>query len=51
MITNTISYGYPDAAQREIALELAHTPQDVRVTLQDDARPFDPLSAPPPDLE
>lgn len=51
LITNTISYGCEEGREYDILLDLAWTPQSVRVTLSDDAKAFDPLSAPPPDLE
>jgi serine/threonine-protein kinase RsbW len=51
LLTNTISYGYADAGRHEIALALAREGGDVVAEISDDARPFNPLEAAPPDLE
>jgi len=51
LLTNTVSYGYDDAARHEIALDIALEGDAIVVELSDDARPFDPLDAPPPDLD
>ena len=47
LVTNTITYGGPDL-RIEVAVQL----QDGRLsmTIEDNGRPFDPFSAPPPDL-
>jgi serine/threonine-protein kinase RsbW len=54
LITNCIKYAYDDAAEHTIAVELAMEPSptgpELRMTVIDDGRPFDPLQAPPPDL-
>jgi serine/threonine-protein kinase RsbW len=51
LLSNTIFYGYDDDASHSIAIALAHEDCEVSLELSDDARPFDPLSAPPPDLD
>jgi anti-sigma regulatory factor (Ser/Thr protein kinase) len=51
LLTNTITYGYSDARRHEIAIALAHAGDEITVELSDDARPFDPLQASPPDLD
>ena len=51
LLTNTISYGYTDGGRHEIAIDIAREGETIVAQLNDDARPFDPLNAPPPDLE
>lgn len=49
LITNTISYGYPDGRAGQIRFRLDPAePIDILIT--DDADPFDPFSAAEPDL-
>lgn len=53
LVTNIVSYGYPEgrnSGAREIRVHLRHDPEAVAVEVIDDARAFDPLSAPEPDL-
>lgn len=50
VLTNTISYGYDDGAAHEIVVEFNLQENELTVTLTDDARPFDPLQAPAPDV-
>ncbi|GAB6036235.1 hypothetical protein JCM15519_07940 [Fundidesulfovibrio butyratiphilus] len=51
LITNTISHGCEGGQGCEIVLDLSCTPEAVSIILSDDAKAFDPLSAPPPDLD
>lgn len=51
LLTNTISYGYDDAQRHEIALDIAIEGDVLVAELSDDGQPFDPLQAPPPDLD
>ena len=51
LLTNTISYGYDDAGRHEIAIDIAREGETIVTELSDDGRPFDPLNAPPPDLD
>jgi len=51
ILTNTIKYGYDAAGPREIAIELRREAGRVVAEVTDDARPFDPTRAPPPDLD
>jgi anti-sigma regulatory factor (Ser/Thr protein kinase) len=51
LLTNTISYGYDDGGRHEIAIDITREGQTIVTELSDDARPFDPLNAPEPDLE
>ncbi len=50
ILTNTIKFGYPDKLPHEIAVALALTPGEVILVIEDDARAFDPQTAPKPDL-
>ncbi|HVA13173.1 MAG TPA: ATP-binding protein [Stellaceae bacterium] len=51
LLTNTISYGFDDAGRHEIAVTVALIGGEIVAEIGDDARPFDPLQAPPPDLD
>jgi serine/threonine-protein kinase RsbW len=51
LLTNTISYGYGDGKIHQIALSVVRQGDTLVTELSDDARPYDPLQAPPPDLD
>ena len=52
LITNIISYGYRDSEKHEIRITLTEEEGSLKVVLEDDGIPFDPLSeAPDPDLD
>ena len=51
LLTNTISYGYTDEQRHEIAIDIAREGDTIVLEVSDDARPYDPLNAPPPDLD
>ena len=51
IVTNIISYGYEDRAEHAIAVALVTSEQDITLRIRDDARPFNPLEQPVPDLE
>jgi anti-sigma regulatory factor (Ser/Thr protein kinase) len=50
LLTNTISYGYLDNDDHTIGVGMARDGDRLRFLLEDDARPFDPLTAKMPDL-
>jgi sigma-B regulation protein RsbU (phosphoserine phosphatase) len=50
VITNTISYGYDDQGAHEIRVRLTLADGRLSAEVEDDGRPFDPLTAPQPDL-
>ncbi|ANC91165.1 ATP-binding protein [Azospirillum humicireducens] len=51
LITNTVSYGYGDAAPHEIRVRMETDGVELRAEVEDDATAFDPFAdAPPPDL-
>lgn len=51
LLTNSITYGYPDHGEHSIQVAMRRDGSRLRFELVDDARPFDPLSAKAPDLE
>lgn len=51
LLTNIISYGYADEAEHDIDVRMGQQGRRLRFVLEDDARPFDPLTAQTPDLE
>lgn len=50
IITNVISYGYEDEMEHEISVRLSWEDPDMKIEVEDDGRPFNPLEAPPPDI-
>jgi serine/threonine-protein kinase RsbW len=51
LVTNIISYGYPQDGEHVITVAMGQEGSLLRFELEDDARPFDPLSAKAPDLD
>jgi sigma-B regulation protein RsbU (phosphoserine phosphatase) len=50
VVTNTISYGYGDREAHEILVRVTLANGRLSAEVEDDGRPFNPLTAPPPDL-
>ena len=50
LLTNTIAYGYDDQGAHEILLRLTLANGRLSAEVEDDGRPFNPLTAPQPDL-
>lgn len=51
LMTNIISYGFPEGGEHVITVDIGcHDDDFLDVTLRDGGRPFDPLSAIMPDL-
>jgi anti-sigma regulatory factor (Ser/Thr protein kinase) len=46
-LTNIIHYGYPNQEAGRIAVRFQLTPNELRIEIEDDARPFNPLLVPP----
>jgi anti-sigma regulatory factor (Ser/Thr protein kinase) len=51
LVINIIKYAYADERAHGIQVDLERRGQRLIVRVEDDGRPFDPLSAPPPDLD
>jgi anti-sigma regulatory factor (Ser/Thr protein kinase) len=51
VLSNIIKYAYPDQQVHEIELRLIASKDEVIAEINDDGRPFDPLSVPPPQLD
>lgn len=51
LLSNVIKYGHADGEAHDIGIRLAVAGDVLEVELDDDGKPFDPLSVPPPDLE
>ena len=51
VLSNIIKYAYADQRIHEIAIRLTASKDEVIAEVDDDGRPFDPLSAPPPQLD
>jgi len=49
-LTNIVRYGYQDDAEHQIKVTLALTPDALRIQIEDDGCPFNPLEHPTPDL-
>ena len=48
LVTNVIHYAYADSGEHEIRIALEKTGGDLRATIEDDGRPFNPLEKEPP---
>src|SRR5262245_60076897 len=51
IVTNIIRYAFADSAEHPILVSFALGHGEVALTFEDDGRPFDPRTAPPPDLD
>ncbi|MFC3802395.1 ATP-binding protein [Cohnella sp. GCM10012308] len=50
LLTNIVSYGYPDGGDPRIRLTIAEVAGGVRLVLEDNAASFDPIAKADPDL-
>lgn len=50
LFTNIISYGYRSGGEHDISLSMSADKGVIRISIVDDAAPFDPLSAKLPDV-
>jgi serine/threonine-protein kinase RsbW len=50
LFTNIISYGYGDGKDHEVLLRIRIEPQQMQIEIEDDGKPFDPLTAEMPCL-
>ena len=51
MVANIIENAYDDDGEHEIHVSLARDGDTLTIRIEDDGRPFDPVQAPPPDLD
>ena len=51
VLMNVIEYRYEDDGDHEITVTMAVEDGVLTIEVEDDGRPFDPLQAPPPDLD
>jgi len=51
LITNIISYGYPDDQTHEIDISLIYNKDNIGLIIEDKAQPFNPLEIPDPDID
>lgn len=51
IISNVIRYGWDDSGEHEFHVRLFLLNDEVRVEVEDDAKPFNPLKIPTPDLD
>jgi sigma-B regulation protein RsbU (phosphoserine phosphatase) len=49
LLTNIISYGYTDDGEHEITVRLSVESEEIRVEVEDDGKPFNPLEVPEAD--
>jgi anti-sigma regulatory factor (Ser/Thr protein kinase) len=49
-LTNILSYGYDDKLEHQIRIHLRLAAPELRVEVEDDGHPFNPLDRPAPDL-
>lgn len=50
LYTNIITHGYANQATGSLTVTFAYTAPQIKITIQDQGRPFDPRQAQPPDL-
>ena len=50
-LSNVIRYAYADLARHTIEVTVEISGGEIRLALRDDGRPFNPLTAPAPDLD
>jgi serine/threonine-protein kinase RsbW len=51
VVANIINHAYDDSAEHQIRVTLALEGSELGIRVEDDGRAFDPLAAPPPDLD
>ena len=51
LFTNIISHGFPDDREHRVAFTVELRDAEVRLTIEDDGVPFNPLDLPAPDLK
>ena len=51
IVSNSIRYGWKDGGEHQLHVRLSHLANEIRVEVEDDAIPFNPLEVPAPDLD
>jgi len=51
MVTNIVKYGYDDASEHIIRIQITVDSSRVTLVFEDDGHPFDPTQRPSPDIE
>ena len=51
IVINIIAHGYDDQREHQIHVSLALEGEILTIQVEDDGKPFDPLEAPPPNLD
>jgi len=51
IVTNLIEHAYDDEAEHAIRIRLALAGRELRIEVEDDGRPFDPLAVAAPELD
>jgi len=51
IVSNIIRYGWKGGGEHQLHVRLSHLANEIRVEVEDDATPFNPLEVPAPDLD
>ena len=51
IVSNLIRYGWKDDGEHQIHVRISRSEDEVRVEVEDDAAPFNPLEVPEPDID
>lgn len=50
IVSNVIRHGWKDDSEHQLQVRISRLEDELRVEVEDDARPFNPLEVPPPDI-
>ena len=50
IVSNSIRYGWKDGGEHQLDVRIFLLEDELRLEVEDDATPFNPLEAPPPDI-
>ncbi len=50
LVTNVVRYAWADESPHEVSVRIERTASELEITVEDDGRPFDPISAPLPPM-
>jgi anti-sigma regulatory factor (Ser/Thr protein kinase) len=51
IVSNIINYAWPEGGTHELSMTMSADANSIRIEIVDDGRPFDPLTAPAPELD